>query len=95
MTGWCIGYATARFDLIKGIIKIQSQTTSCANSMENLEKAMGRMEYAPAKLHEGKVPQKQSLPPSQNHPRAFARGWNLYGIFEVSSPRITGQRSAA
>ena len=33
MTGWRIGYAAARADIIKGIIAIQSQTTSCANSI--------------------------------------------------------------
>ena len=33
MTGWRIGYAAARSDIIKGIIAIQSQTTSCANSI--------------------------------------------------------------
>lgn len=33
MTGWRIGYAAARSDIIKGIVKIQSQTTSCTNSI--------------------------------------------------------------
>ena len=33
MTGWRIGYAAARADIIKGIITMQSQTTSCTNSI--------------------------------------------------------------
>lgn len=33
MTGWRIGYAAARADVIKGIIAMQSQTTSCTNAI--------------------------------------------------------------
>ena len=33
MTGWRIGYAAARSDIIQGIIAIQSQTTSCTNAI--------------------------------------------------------------
>jgi len=33
MTGWRIGYAAAREDIIKGIIAMQSQTTSCTNTL--------------------------------------------------------------
>lgn len=33
MTGWRIGYAAARADIIKGIIAMQSQTTSCTNAI--------------------------------------------------------------
>lgn len=33
MTGWRVGYAAARADIIKGIIKIQSQTTSATSAI--------------------------------------------------------------
>jgi len=33
MTGWRIGYAAARPDIIKAMIKLQGQVTSCANSI--------------------------------------------------------------
>ena len=33
MTGWRIGYAAARRDIIRGIIAMQSQTTSCVNTL--------------------------------------------------------------
>ena len=33
MTGWRIGYAAARADIIKGIMKVQSQTTSATSAI--------------------------------------------------------------
>ena len=33
MTGWRLGYAAARKDIIKAMIKLQGQVTSCANSI--------------------------------------------------------------
>ena len=33
MTGWRIGYAAARADVIKGIMAIQSQTTSATSAI--------------------------------------------------------------
>ena len=33
MTGWRVGYAAARADIIKGVVAVQSQTTSCAGAI--------------------------------------------------------------
>ena len=33
MTGWRIGYAFGRVEIIKAMSKIQGQATSCANSI--------------------------------------------------------------
>ena len=36
MTGWRIGYAAARSDVIKGIVAVQSQTTSAASAISQM-----------------------------------------------------------
>ena len=50
MTGWRIGYAAARADIIKGIIAMQSQTTSCTNAIAQ-KAALAALEGPQEDLH--------------------------------------------
>lgn len=51
MTGWRIGYAAARADIIKGIMKVQSQTTSATSAISQ-KAAVAALRGAQYDLHD-------------------------------------------